>query len=188
MRDPSQASGLGGLLTEEDGRCVDSWDWTGRVRGGRGIWVNARAQRLLLIRNRCILRSYACSTSKVGLGNSPRSYRTPLGWQMIAERIGAGYPDGAILRGRAWTGQTWQPGDPMKEDLILGRILRLADPVEDLSLAPTTVTWKRMIYIHGTNAVNALGTRSSRGCIRLSPPDIVDLFELVPVGCPVLIG
>jgi UDP-N-acetylmuramate--alanine ligase len=44
-----------------------------------------------------------------------------------------------------------------------------------------------MIYFHGTNVETRLGTPVSHGCIRLSNKDIAALFDLVRVGCRVLI-
>ena len=41
------------------------------------------------------------------------------------------------------------------------------------------------IGIHGTNAPRAIGTRCTKGCIRLHNNDIVELVNLVEVGTPV---
>ncbi len=41
--------------------------------------------------------------------------------------------------------------------------------------------------IHGTNRPETVGKRSSSGCIRMMPKDIVELFEAVPLGTPVRI-
>lgn len=41
--------------------------------------------------------------------------------------------------------------------------------------------------IHGTNRPDAIGTRSTAGCIRLFPEDIERLFEQVKIGTPVRI-
>jgi lipoprotein-anchoring transpeptidase ErfK/SrfK len=41
---------------------------------------------------------------------------------------------------------------------------------------------------HGTDDVGSLGTAASHGCIRMSVPDVVDLYDQVPVGTPVYIG
>ena len=41
------------------------------------------------------------------------------------------------------------------------------------------------IGIHGTNAPRAIGTRCTKGCIRLHNKDIVELVKLVEVGTPV---
>jgi lipoprotein-anchoring transpeptidase ErfK/SrfK len=49
-------------------------------------------------------------------------------------------------------------------------------------------TLSRNIYIHGTNAEQALGTPASRGCIRLANRDILELFEVAGVGTRVWIG
>jgi len=41
--------------------------------------------------------------------------------------------------------------------------------------------------IHGTDAVGSLGTAASHGCIRMSIPEVKELFEKVPVQTPVYI-
>lgn len=43
------------------------------------------------------------------------------------------------------------------------------------------------IRIHGTSKVNSIGTRASHGCIRLTNPNVQDLYPRVPVGTPVFI-
>ena len=42
--------------------------------------------------------------------------------------------------------------------------------------------------IHGTDAVNSIGTAASHGCIRMRIPDVIDLYDRVPVNAPVYIG
>jgi len=44
------------------------------------------------------------------------------------------------------------------------------------------------VGIHGTGAPGSIGSRASHGCIRMTVPDVVDLYPRVPVGTPVLIG
>ena len=41
--------------------------------------------------------------------------------------------------------------------------------------------------IHGTNRPNSIGTFASYGCIRMYNEDILDLFERVHVGTPVVV-
>ena len=41
--------------------------------------------------------------------------------------------------------------------------------------------------IHGTTAINSLGTRASHGCVRMAIPDVIELYDQVPVGSPVVI-
>jgi lipoprotein-anchoring transpeptidase ErfK/SrfK len=43
------------------------------------------------------------------------------------------------------------------------------------------------VGIHGTAAAYSIGTRASHGCIRMTVPDVIDLYPRVPVGTPVLI-
>jgi lipoprotein-anchoring transpeptidase ErfK/SrfK len=44
------------------------------------------------------------------------------------------------------------------------------------------------VGFHGTSEVDSLGTAASHGCIRMSVPDVEDLYDRVPVGTPVYIG
>jgi lipoprotein-anchoring transpeptidase ErfK/SrfK len=44
------------------------------------------------------------------------------------------------------------------------------------------------VGIHGTGQDWSIGTRASHGCIRMTVPDVVDLFGRVPLGTPVFIG
>ena len=45
----------------------------------------------------------------------------------------------------------------------------------------------RYIYIHGTNHEDALGQPVSHGCVRMANADMIDLFERLTVGDPVVI-
>jgi lipoprotein-anchoring transpeptidase ErfK/SrfK len=42
--------------------------------------------------------------------------------------------------------------------------------------------------IHGTDDVGSLGTAASHGCVRMSIPDVVELYDQVDVGTPIYIG
>jgi lipoprotein-anchoring transpeptidase ErfK/SrfK len=42
--------------------------------------------------------------------------------------------------------------------------------------------------IHGTDDVGSLGSAASHGCVRMSVPDVIDLYDQVPVGTPIYIG
>jgi lipoprotein-anchoring transpeptidase ErfK/SrfK len=42
--------------------------------------------------------------------------------------------------------------------------------------------------IHGTDATYSLGTAASHGCVRMSIPDVIELYDRVPVGTPIYIG
>ena len=42
--------------------------------------------------------------------------------------------------------------------------------------------------IHGTDAIGSIGTAASHGCIRMRIPDVIELYDEVPVGAPVYIA
>jgi lipoprotein-anchoring transpeptidase ErfK/SrfK len=42
--------------------------------------------------------------------------------------------------------------------------------------------------IHGTEDTYSLGTAASHGCVRMSIPDVEELYDLVEVGTPIYIG
>jgi lipoprotein-anchoring transpeptidase ErfK/SrfK len=42
--------------------------------------------------------------------------------------------------------------------------------------------------IHGTSDTASLGSAASHGCVRMSVPDVIDLFDRVDVGTPIYIG
>jgi lipoprotein-anchoring transpeptidase ErfK/SrfK len=42
--------------------------------------------------------------------------------------------------------------------------------------------------IHGTSADSSIGTAASHGCIRMRIPDVIELYDQVPVGAPVYIA
>jgi lipoprotein-anchoring transpeptidase ErfK/SrfK len=42
--------------------------------------------------------------------------------------------------------------------------------------------------IHGTDEVSSLGTAASHGCIRMAIPDVIELYNQVPLGTPIYIG
>jgi hypothetical protein len=84
------------------------------------------------------------------------------------------------FKGRKPTGVIASPGG--EEDLILSRILWLEglDP-------ENSNTRDRYIYIHGTNQEDLIGTPASHGCIRLRNNQMIELFDLVEEGTPLLI-
>ena len=42
--------------------------------------------------------------------------------------------------------------------------------------------------IHGTDDIASLGTAASHGCVRMSIPDVIELYDQVPLGTPIYIG
>ena len=42
--------------------------------------------------------------------------------------------------------------------------------------------------IHGTDDTASLGSAASHGCVRMAIPDVIELYDQVPVGTPIYIG
>ncbi len=42
--------------------------------------------------------------------------------------------------------------------------------------------------VHGTDDVSSLGTSASHGCVRMAVPDVIELFDKVPLGTPLYVG
>jgi phosphoserine phosphatase len=143
--------------------------------------VSVASQLLWVLRDGVPIRRFRVSTASAGIGSVPGSLCTPVGHFAVSEKIGGGQPSGTIFRSRLPVG-CWTPEQQTAGDLILTRILRL----EGLD-AQNANTAERYIYLHGTNDEAAIGSPASHGCIRLTNNDIIELFELVPVGSPLLI-
>lgn len=139
------------------------------------IRIHVPSQTLDLLEDGTLLRRYAISTSRFGLGSEPGSYRTPTGRFRIEEKIGDGAKPGEIFVGREPTGRCGEEGDP--DDHVQTRILWLSGME-----AGNGNTHARYIYIHGTNAEGELGAPASMGCVRMSNADVIDLYDQVEPG------
>jgi len=140
--------------------------------------------------NDAVMKRYSVSTAAKGAGEQMGSYQTPRGLHRIRARIGDGLPLGAVLRGRRPTGEICTPelmaAQPVK-DWILTRILWLCGEEPGFNRGGGVDTMRRYVYIHGTPDDTELGVPGSHGCIRMRNSDLVELFDRVPVGTPVLI-
>jgi lipoprotein-anchoring transpeptidase ErfK/SrfK len=152
----------------------------------RFILVDADRQRLLLLESGEVQAEYPVSTAAAGIGGEDGSLRTPPGWHRIDARIGEGAPSGAIFKSRERTGEIWR-GAPEADDLILTRVLTLDGLEEGVNHGPGHDSRERYIYIHGTNHERELGQPASHGCVRMANADVIDLFERVAEGDPVVI-
>jgi len=141
--------------------------------------VSVSAQRLDMVGDDGrVTRSFPVSTAKNGTGSEPDSHKTPLGWHRICEKIGEHAGSGTHFIGRQPTGRIWKSTDPVEEkNLVLTRILWL-DGEEDHN----KTSKDRYIYIHGTNREDLIGTPASAGCVCLKNSDVIELYDLIPVG------
>jgi UDP-N-acetylmuramate--L-alanine ligase len=126
------------------------------------------------------------STSARGIGGEDGSLKTPPGWHRVHRRIGEGAPPGMIFDSREATGELWR-GEAREEDLILTRILQLQGLEPGVNQGPGVDSLDRYIYVHGTNQESRLGEACSHGCVRLANDAILELFQQVEEGEPVVI-
>ncbi|MFL6588661.1 MAG: L,D-transpeptidase [Chthoniobacterales bacterium] len=144
------------------------------------IEISVRKQELALKVGPKKVASFPISTSRFGLGTEAGSFKTPTGRFRIAEKIGDDAPVGTVFKSR----RPVQPTERMlrEEDLIMTRILWL-DGVDP----ENANTHARYVYIHGTNHEDQIGTPASDGCVRMRSADVLELYNRVPTGTPVVI-
>ena len=126
------------------------------------------------------IRTYPVSTSRFGVGTEQGGMKTPTGRFCVAEKIGGEMPGGTIFRSRVPV----NPNEPLPstEDLVMSRILWL-DGLDEHNAN----TRDRFIYVHGTKHEDKVGTPDSCGCVRMRNADVIELFDLVDEGTPVVI-
>lgn len=150
--------------------------------------VDIAAQQLRVFEGRQRLREYPVSTAANGAGEINGSGCTPRGRHYVRARIGAGLPPLAVLRGRRPTGEIWSPELHQRfprRDWILSRILWLSGLEPGRNRLGCVDSFRRYIYVHGTPPIAALGRPQSMGCVRMSNPEVVELFDLVSAGTEV---
>jgi hypothetical protein len=152
--------------------------------------VEPEFQKMFLIKNFKIEKSYLISTGQKGLGCEAGSYKTPVGVHEIADKIGQGAPVGTIFVARKSTGKIakiyTKPVD-IKEDFVTTRILRLKGLEKGKNSGKGVDSYSRYIYIHGTPEEGLLGKPVSHGCIRMKNKEVIELFNKVAVGTLVYI-
>ena len=155
------------------------------------IVVSIDQQKLWHIRGQDC-RTYVVSTARAGRGCVQDSHQTPEGLHQVCEKIGAGAVPGMVFKARQPTGTLASEWPSPEDNLITSRILWLdgLEPGRNQGVATdgrVVDTRRRFVYIHGTNQSDKLGQPNSHGCVLLSDADVIQLFDVVPVGIRVLI-
>ncbi|MDP8942957.1 MAG: L,D-transpeptidase/peptidoglycan binding protein [Actinomycetota bacterium] len=130
------------------------------------ITIDRSSFKLRVFRRLRLLDSYTIAVGQAGYDSPPGMHsimdkQVNPAWHVPPDAEWAGE-----LRGR-----TIPPGDPQN---------------------PLKARW--MAYapggfgIHGTAETGSLGSRASHGCIRMSVPDVVELYDRVPLGTPLYLG
>jgi lipoprotein-anchoring transpeptidase ErfK/SrfK len=145
------------------------------------VVVSVRDQKLAVVVNGKIYRSYKISTSRYGEGDNFGSWQTPLGHLQVATKIGGAAPAGAVFHRRQPTGEILAANAPGR-DPIISRIIWLRG-----TEAENRRAFQRCIYIHGTPQEAFLGRKASYGCIRMRSSDVIEVFNWVGIGTDVAI-
>lgn len=154
------------------------------------IEIDISKQRLFLLNNMVIVRSYPISSSKYGEGSTQNSFKTPLGNHVIKEMIGRDAIKNTIFTSRI---NTKRQADIIHDltnsdnDYVTTRIMWLDGQEEGKNKGKGVDSYKRYIYIHGTHEEGLIGQKASHGCIRMFNSDVIELFNDVKKGTKVYI-
>jgi L,D-transpeptidase ErfK/SrfK len=127
-----------------------------------GIVVNLGDLRLYYFGSGGMVRSYPIGIAKDG-------YATPKGVTTVMAKREK---------------PTWIPGPSARADDPKLRARVPPGPDNPLGEYALYLAWPSYL-IHGTNYPQGVGRHSSRGCIRLYPDDIAELYQEVELGTPV---
>lgn len=154
------------------------------------LLVDIPRQSLYYFKGGELAKKYIVSTAKNGAGEGYGSEQTPRGWHKIRAKIGANAPINTIFVARRPTGECYTPELGSRypgRDWILTRILWLSGLEIGKNRFGHCDTMKRYIYIHGCPDSKQMGIPGSKGCINMANQDLIELFDVVPVGTKVYI-
>ena len=154
------------------------------------IVISIQSQTLKLYQNQQLVKSYLISSALNGVGSEKDSGKTPLGLHKVRAKIGADQPINSVFVGRRPTGEIYSADLALQNptrDWILSRILWLSGKELGLNRLDSVDTMQRYIYIHGTPDSEPMGEAKSHGCIRMRNKELIELFDLIPVGTEVSI-
>ena len=156
----------------------------------KSIVIDISEQRLYLVNNLQIIKSFPISSSKFGEGSIKDSYKTPLGSHEIKDKIGYNVKKNTIFNSRINTMRPakiiTKPVDS-ENDFITSRIMWLDGLEYGKNKGEGIDSFSRYIYIHGTHEEGLIGKKASHGCIRMFNNDVIELFDEVKEGTYVLI-
>ena len=145
--------------------------------------VSTADQEMHVIKNEKIIKTYIISTAKAGEGNTMSSYKTPLGYLRVAEKIGDDAPIGTIFVKKYNTGKIskiYTDKTDVSKDPITTRIFHLDGLEENYNKLGNVDSYRRGIFLHGTHEEGLLGEKASNGCIRMTNKEVIELFDIIP--------
>lgn len=161
------------------------------VNKKKHIVINISEQWLRLFNGDEIIKEYDVSTAKNGPGELMGSECTPRGKHVIDEMIGEGCETDTIFIARQPSGELYHSSlreQFPERDWIVTRILWLSGLEPGKNKGGKNDSHDRYIYIHGSPDDVSMGSPGSRGCIRMRNEDVIELFNQVDIGTPVIIN
>lgn len=165
-----------------DAKCNKSFDEV--------LFVNITEQKMYLIKEGGVVKTYVISSSRYGVGNKAGSNKTPIGLHKVKQKFGEKTPINGKMIGRVFYGNIatiYTDNAKSKTDDVCSRILWLVGLEEGLNKGEGIDSYNRYIYIHGTSEEGRLGKPASHGCIRMKNKEVIELYEKVKIGTLVLI-
>ena len=158
---------------------------------GMEIQISIDQQELKVVDDEKIVKTYVISSSSYGEGSAEGSFKTPLGEHFIKKKIGDGVKLGGRFEGRVFYGEIYPIYEKdevyVEDDVVQTRILWLSGLEEGKNKGKGVDSFERYIYIHGTPEEWLLGTKASKGCIRMANKDVIELFDIVEENTKVII-
>jgi L,D-transpeptidase YbiS len=154
------------------------------------IRVSIDEQRLQLLERGDVVMDVAVATAANGPGEVMHSECTPRGRHRVRARIGDGCPENTVFVGRRPTGEIYSPAIKAAHpgrDWMLTRILWLCGEEPGRNRLGQVDSMRRYIYIHGCPDEDPMGVPSSHGCVKMRNREVIELFDRVPAGTPVII-
>ena len=140
---------------------------------------------------------YRPGTIVVNVGER-RLYLVRPGSAAIRYAVGVGREEALNFRGSAVIGRKaewprWSPTEAMMHRMPIyahyagGLPGGIDNPLGARALYLYRGNQDTLFRLHGTNEPDTIGEKVSSGCIRLFNHDIIDLYDRVPVGAPVVV-
>lgn len=113
-------------------------------------------------------------------GRLAKTYQVAVGMQQYPT------PDGTFSIQSMQKNPVWNvPNSPWAGDLA-GKTIPGGSPQNPLKAR--FIGFNGAVGFHGTTELGSLGTAASHGCIRMTPPDVIDLFNRVSLGTTVFVA
>jgi hypothetical protein len=127
------------------------------------VTISRDQRRLRLFRRLRIFKTYTIAVGQIGL-------ETPAGLYHIEDKQ---------------INPSWHVPDSTWAGSLAGQVI---PPGPDDPLKARWLGFYDGAGIHGTDDIGSLGTAASHGCIRMSIPDVIELYSLVPLHTPIYIA